>query len=223
MSSRKVSVIIAAYNAASTIEAAVLSALPEADEVLVVDDASTDGTHEQVLGIQAHPDKRLSVIHTKSKVPLGPVAARNLGISFAVYPLIICLDADDTFLEGGITALRASYSPNHFVYGGAIVDGKEQPSAPPGMIRQKNITWLTWLYHVDDWRRVGGYPFKYAWGGESWALMCALLAAGVHARQIPEYVFTYNQNVGQRVAVVRKYYPILLAQLRQDYPQVVTP
>ncbi len=222
MSSRNVSVVIAAYNAADTIEAAVLSALPEADEVLVVDDASSDDTHDRVMSIDTYREKKLSVIHTFSHVPLGPVAARNIGISFVIHPLIIPLDADDTFLEGGITALKANYSPNSFVYGGAVVDGIDQPAAPLGMIRQKNIAWLTWLYHVEDWRRVGGYSYRYAWGGESWALMCALLAAGVQGRQIPQNVFSYNQERGQRVTVVRKHFSVLLAQLRQDYPQVCT-
>jgi glycosyltransferase involved in cell wall biosynthesis len=58
-----VAVLIAAHNAAATIGAAVRSALaqPEACEVIVVDDASTDGTGTAALAA-AQGDTRLHVL-----------------------------------------------------------------------------------------------------------------------------------------------------------------
>jgi succinoglycan biosynthesis protein ExoU len=99
MTQPQVSVIIAARNAAGTISWAIQSALrePEVVEVLVVDDASTDGTASAA---QAADDRsgRLS-IHRLPKNS-GPAAARNLAIRQSSAPFIGILDADDSYLKG---------------------------------------------------------------------------------------------------------------------------
>ena len=86
-----VSVIIPAYNAASTIDTC-LEALEQqtvpgdAYEILVVDDGSSDGTPDRV---RAHPDARL---FTQERA--GPAAARNLGARHARGDLLLFTDAD---------------------------------------------------------------------------------------------------------------------------------
>ena len=92
-----VSVVIPAFNAASTLAATVASAQRQslADiEILIVDDASTDGT--QALARQlAAADPRVKVIaagHNR-----GPAGARNLGLAGATGEWIALLDADDAF------------------------------------------------------------------------------------------------------------------------------
>src|SRR5271163_4317443 len=59
-----VDVIVAAWNRASTIERAVLSALaqPEVRSVIVIDDCSTDDTRTQALRIAAEHVERVTVI-----------------------------------------------------------------------------------------------------------------------------------------------------------------
>lgn len=89
------SIIIAAFNAEDSLERAVRSALLQEDadiEVLVVDDASTDGTLETAKSL-ACGDGRVKVIqHT---VNLGPGAARNSGIRCSTGAWLVILDADD--------------------------------------------------------------------------------------------------------------------------------
>ena len=85
------SIVITAHNYAQYIDDAVQSALAQtraADEVIVVDDGSTDDTLQHLAG---YGDK-IKVIAQSNQ---GVAAARTVGIASATYPLITCLDADD--------------------------------------------------------------------------------------------------------------------------------
>jgi succinoglycan biosynthesis protein ExoU len=96
---RKVAVIIAAKNAQATIGRAVASALaePEAEQVVVIDDGSTDATAEAAREAAAGSE-RLLVRSLSASV--GPAAARNLAIALTAAPWIGALDADDFFQPG---------------------------------------------------------------------------------------------------------------------------
>ncbi|UXT20280.1 glycosyltransferase family 2 protein [Agrobacterium tumefaciens] len=90
-----ISFVIAAYNAADTIEAAIQSALDQQGvtlEVIVVDDRSADDTIALVEGI-AIIDPRVRLIALAEN--LGPGGARNAGIEAATGRWIAVLDSDD--------------------------------------------------------------------------------------------------------------------------------
>ncbi len=93
-----VSVIIPAYNAASTIEKTIRSVLNQRYapiEIIVVNDGSTDET-EKVL----EPFKeQIQYVYQKNS---GVSAARNLGLSLAKGEFIQYLDADDLLAEDKI-------------------------------------------------------------------------------------------------------------------------
>jgi succinoglycan biosynthesis protein ExoU len=107
-------VIIAAYNAAETIERAILSALaePEVLEVFVIDDASSDETSLIASACNDHSN-RLTVITLSQNG--GPSIARNIGLEMAKSPWITILDADDFFLPGRIGRLLAISTDADFV------------------------------------------------------------------------------------------------------------
>jgi hypothetical protein len=89
----KVSFIIPAYNAEATIRAAVESALGQSippHEVVVADDASTDGTRA-VLDSITNP--RMRVVRLERNA--GPGAARHAAMAAATGDVFACLDADD--------------------------------------------------------------------------------------------------------------------------------
>lgn len=102
--SREVSIVIAARNAQATIGAAVASALgqDEAAEVIVVDDASSDGT-AKAASAGAAGDPRLLILRSARNI--GPAAARNLAIRRGSAPCIALLDADDRFVPGRLRHL----------------------------------------------------------------------------------------------------------------------
>lgn len=100
-----ISVLIAAHNAAPWLEEAVESALRQSHpplEILVFDDASTDGTAVMLerLAIQSH---YVRGIHASRNV--GPSDARNALLAQAKGEWIALLDADDAWEPWRIEAL----------------------------------------------------------------------------------------------------------------------
>ncbi len=98
-----VSAVIPTFNRDDFIEESVVSALQQSkkpDEVIVVDDGSTDKTWDvlKALGFSDSDDKRNSLryIFQKNK---GVSAARNLGIQASKFKYIAFLDSDDRWLE----------------------------------------------------------------------------------------------------------------------------
>lgn len=91
-----VSAVIPAYNAGQFLHQALSSVLAQTrapDEVIVVDDCSTDNTAQVVRDFS---DKRLKLLSTSKNS--GSAIARNLGIREASGDLIALLDADDLWL-----------------------------------------------------------------------------------------------------------------------------
>jgi teichuronic acid biosynthesis glycosyltransferase TuaG len=102
------SVIIPCYNAESTVRRAIQSVLVQEGcevELLVIDDASTDGTRQVLLDMQAEDSGIKTVLLTESR---GAGNARNAGIELARGEMLAFLDADDTW-SGGKLARQVNY------------------------------------------------------------------------------------------------------------------
>ena len=96
MTQPDVSVIIAAWKAETFLEQAVASALASSGvsvEVVIVDDASPDGTTPVAQRLAAQDGR---VIASRLEANGGPSAARNRAIGLASGRYIAVLDADDT-------------------------------------------------------------------------------------------------------------------------------
>jgi len=122
-------VIIAAKDAADTIEMAVRSALrePEVSEVVVVDDGSSDSTAEAA-GRGDDASGRLNIARfDKNK---GPSAARNHAINISSAPLIAILDADDFFFAGRFGRMLAEDDWDFVADNIAFVDAETVAQAP---------------------------------------------------------------------------------------------
>lgn len=101
--SPRCSVIIPAYNAADFVVQAVHSALsqrPEAPQVIVVDDGSSDTTAALV--------EKIDGVTLIRQANAGCPAARLAGLKHATGAFFIFLDADDELLPGAITAHLAA-------------------------------------------------------------------------------------------------------------------
>ena len=88
-------------------------------EVLLINDASNDGSYELALGESKNYSK-LSLLDTKSPLPLGPGFARNMALKEARGEYIVFLDADDLLEEDALQELDRTLLKNDFdtlVYG----------------------------------------------------------------------------------------------------------
>lgn len=102
----RVSVVVPTYNRAHSIGAALDSILaqdPLPDEVIVVDDGSTDNTSDV---LAAYGD-RITVLRQKNA---GAAAARNAGIRHATSEWVAFLDSDDLWRPGRMAVLYRDLS-----------------------------------------------------------------------------------------------------------------
>jgi glycosyltransferase involved in cell wall biosynthesis len=98
-----ISVVIPTYNRAPLLPRAIasaLAALAQGDEILVVDDGSTDDT-AAVVARYGEPVRYLPIPHG------GLAAARNAGMAAATNPLVAFLDSDDEFMADKLALQRA--------------------------------------------------------------------------------------------------------------------
>ncbi len=101
----RVSVVIPAFNAEATIDAAISSVRMQTEdrlEIIVVDDASSDGT-STIVAEAAKADPRIKLLRQPANG--GPAAARNRGIAAAEGEWIALLDADDNYLPERLAKL----------------------------------------------------------------------------------------------------------------------
>ena len=104
----KISFIIPAYNYADTIVESIESIFngnfEDGDEVIIVNDASTDRTLQIINGLQKKYPAIKTVSHNINK---GSAAAgRNTGIDYSRNNLIFCLDSDNVLASGAVPALK---------------------------------------------------------------------------------------------------------------------
>lgn len=104
MKENKVSIVITAYNVVEYLEKAVMSALQDGvDEVIIVEDCSTDDTQVMTAELaMKHPDI-VKVVYNRENQGAG--MSRRIGIAEANGEYVLLLDGDDYLDEGYIKAL----------------------------------------------------------------------------------------------------------------------
>ncbi len=143
----RASIIVPAYNAEAFVGQAIESVLSQTEpdcEILVIDDASKDGT-ASVVARKAEQDRRVQLL--RNTVNLGPAATRNRGIARASGDWVVLLDADDTFHPQRIGTL-VSLGERHgadMVADNLLLcpEDSEEPERP--MLSPAELPGLTWL------------------------------------------------------------------------------
>ena len=98
------SVVVPAHNAEDTLPATLLSAVRSgADEIIVVDDGSTDATAAIAEGVAGVTVIRRPTIG-------GPATARNDGLRQATGEYVLFLDGDDELVDGALHTLAAKFT-----------------------------------------------------------------------------------------------------------------
>src|SRR5215471_12238274 len=103
-----ISVVLATYNRRHCLPRAIASVLAQDDvrfELIVVDDASRDGTPGYLATLA---DPRLRVITAERNG--GPSAARNLGLKAARAGIVAFLDSDDAYRPRRLSAPLAAFA-----------------------------------------------------------------------------------------------------------------
>jgi glycosyltransferase involved in cell wall biosynthesis len=159
----RIAVVIPLYNKAPHIGRALDSVLQQsrpANEIIVVDDGSTDGGPAVV---EAYGDPRIKLILRGIAGP-GGYAARNAGIEAAQSDWISFLDADDSWQPGAleeVAAMAASadqkVSALFFGYAREYGDGRLRP-APYAVSMGAGRLRLDFPALIDAWLRVGQCP-----------------------------------------------------------------
>jgi glycosyltransferase involved in cell wall biosynthesis len=190
----KISVAIATFNRRSMVREAVLAALVQSrapEEIVVADDASTDGTVDEIEGIR---DARVRVLRRESNS--GGVGNWNAAMNAVSGDLIAWCSDDDRFTEGHLEA-SAAYLEAHpeigMVHSGFFdwfeVDGvgKLEPRRlrPAGVLNRAGlarymIRYYDWPFHPSTlvlrrevWERTGPFDARYALADTDWFVRAA--------------------------------------------------
>jgi len=197
-----VSIITPAYNVQRFITASIHSVLNQTYnnwEMIIVDDGSTDNTHNIIEGFSSK-DKRIKLL--RHKKTLGAALARNTAINAATGNFIAFLDADDLWephkLATQIEFMRAnnvaisftSYklideggnSLNKVVQALPVVDYKKQ-------LKCNYIGNLTGIYNVDLLSKIEIPKIKKR---QDWVMWLSAIEKAGEARGIKEVLASYR-------------------------------
>lgn len=138
-----VSVVIPCYNYGSYLTQCVNSVLDQPGvrvDILIVDDASTDGS-DRVVRQLAEQDKRIrTIIHTENQ---GNVATYNEALTYVTGDYTALVSADDLLTPGCLaraTALMEEYPSVGFAYGSPVIF--RNGDLPPARTTAKR--WIIW-------------------------------------------------------------------------------
>jgi glycosyltransferase involved in cell wall biosynthesis len=221
----RVCVVVTSYNYARYLPDALRSLEAQVDppdEVVVVDDGSTDdtaGVAYEAISRAAHPS-RYRVIKQQNQ---GVAAARNNGIASTACEYVICLDADDALAPDYIRVCRAALQADRglgIAYtglgimqpGGYVTPSSFPPDfdwerqAEPGNPPRTTVPTAA-MFRRDLWRRAGGYKQVHA-PGEDAELYTRMLSLGATARRVSPDPLIHYRNHGEGASKTRQYRPI---------------
>lgn len=218
----KVSVIMPAYNAESTLGVSMASVL-EQDyrdlELVVIDDSSSDATWSLVEAAAASDSRVVPIQLSRNS---GVAAARNAGLDAATGTHIAFLDSDDCWLPGKLTTQLAdlrrtgaliSYAAYRRVDERGRVLSVVRPPAQVNhrdMLKSNHIGNLTSLYH----RSIDGTRFRRV-GHEDYVFWLEMVRRAGTAQRVPtneplaEYLVRASSLSADKRAAARWQWSIL--------------
>jgi GT2 family glycosyltransferase len=231
----RVSVLVTVYNYEHAVGEALRSvgASTFGDyELVVVDDASTDGSVAGAeAALQAMPWVRARLIVRRRNA--GLAAARNLAVERALGELVFVLDADNTVYPHALERLVEALDGDQdaaFAYG--LLEKVETNDAVTGAVDV--IGWLGWdpgrlrygpyidamaLIRRQAILAAGGYTTDYRlYGWEDFALWCAFAQAGWRGAHVKEIVARYVAAVHSMISVTKIDATEAYAVLARAYP-----
>ena len=222
------SVVMAAHDAAATIEAAVRSVLLQTVgefELLVADDGSADDTSARARRLG---DPRVRVLERERAG--GPSAARNAAIAVARGDLVSVIDSDDLWLPRYLEAMGEALDANAsagFAYTDAwVLDDETRrirratamayqrpPAVPPAdprafarlLVARENFVFSHVTMRRSVLQEVGGYDERLGWG-EDFELWLRILEAGYPAVRVAGPLAIYRRHRRSRTSRLAQAY-----------------
>jgi GT2 family glycosyltransferase len=225
-------VAIPAFEAAETIERVVRAALslhPSANEVIAVDDCSTDDT-----GKNAGEAGARVVRHTKR---LGLAGARNTALAEVKTPFILWFDSDFVPEAGVAAALLDSFDDEAVAgvggrakegtFGGEADVWRRVHASQDHGDRQKHAAWMIMglcaMHRVDVLRGVGGFDERFRSCGEDVEMSLRLRRFGYRLVYRPDAVGEHLRHDSEESLLSRMddyvYYTSLALMLHGKRPR----
>lgn len=226
---KTISVVIPVYNQVEYLADALDSVLAQtrkANEIIVVDDGSTDGSGK--LADKYTKDHNIRVVHQLNK---GLPSARNTGIMNSSCDYIFFLDADDMMTEKCLEKISdiIEDGPVDIVAPSFKCFGKVDPNANPVVILAPKLTVYDFLKHnrlgyFCAIRRkalldIGGYSPKMVHGWEDLHLWINLFSRDATLSVIQEPLMLYRVKESSMYTESVKHSDELWAQIKKDFPK----
>jgi len=163
------SFFIPAYNCSETIEESVNSIMGEnfsdGDELVVVNDCSTDSTTDVLQKLQARYPL-IKVFHNHRNK--GGAATRNIAIEHCIHPVVFCLDSDNILAPSSIHKLKQFMNETD-----ADVASFQELFYFRKNVSEVDFKWTfkTGIYSIEDHfstKQVPGASGNYMFTKESW-------------------------------------------------------
>ncbi len=170
------------------------------DEVVIVDDASTDET--SAVAARWVADTPFGV-YLRNEERLGPAATFNLGFERAVGDLVVKLDADDRFSAGYLERLEQGIvgTGADIAYSGVRLFGAESRVIPARRFDRRELMRENYIngsamMRRSVWERTGGFrPELDGLGLEDWELFVNAVSHGSRAVPVEDCWLEYRRHV----------------------------
>jgi glycosyltransferase involved in cell wall biosynthesis len=208
-----ISFFIPAFNCEATLQESVESIMEgnfsEGDEIIIVNDGSTDRTETIMNEVSEKYLNSIRMIkHPRNK---GGGAARNTAVEHAKHDLLFCLDADNILVPGSIPRLKecmlhagmdaASFHEVHYFIGSKNhVVNKWTYKLGTVTLADLLSTHLhpgssgNYMFTKESWQRAGGYP-EYSGALDTWGFALNQLATGSKIAVMPNSFYYHRQGI----------------------------
>jgi len=204
-----ISFIIPAYNCASTVSETVTSImagnLMEGDEIVIVDDGSSDDTPAVLRELASRFPSIRVIFHPRNR---GGGAARNTAAEEARNELLFCLDSDNVLAPDSVPKLKkfllqegadvASFQALHY-FRDTVETITHRWLFNAGDITLADclaggispVSSGNYLFMRDSWLRSGGYP-EFAGALDAWGFGFRQLATGSRMIVMPDSFYFHR-------------------------------
>jgi len=204
----------------------VLSQTSEGDEIIVIDDGTTDRAAKDALERYSELNPKIRVITVPTNI--GVAAALNIGLDLSTQPIIARIDADDWNEPRRIEKQLAYWSQHPCdLLGSAMkahypdkTEVMEAYQGSPIDILRKYRTYCfhpSWIINRSTLLNLGGYPTQYP-HCEDYALHLLMIRAGMTFGNCPEALVNKRQHTDR---VSNRFRDIQRESVKQAFKDII--